>query len=172
MNGKNYARISIGTSFNIYSQVNKNFKCIVNVDMNSINKQEPPFLNRFEKHILKYDNLLDQKLLNISNKIFDIFNKIIDSKKEYILDNYDFKKILINIELEEIKGMVYKASKNIKNENKENKIIEEVLSKIALTLPQDVIFQIKYNKNIMHRELITKYYLEGEHSNLEKFLKQ
>jgi len=171
MNGKNYARISIGTSFNIYSQVNKNFKCIVNVDMNSINKQEPPFLNRFEKHILKYDNLLDQKLLNISNKIFDIFNKIIDSKKEYILDNYDFKKILINIELEEIKGMVYKASKNIKNENKENKIIEEVLSKIALTLPQDVIFQIKYNKNIMHRELITKYYLEGEHSNLEKFLK-
>ena len=109
MNGKNYARILIGTSFNIYSQVNKNFKCIVNVDMNSINKQEPPFLNRFEKHIVKYENLLDQKLLNISNKIFDIFNKIIDSKKEYILDNYDFKKILINIELEEIKGMVYKA---------------------------------------------------------------
>ena len=166
MNGKNYARISIGTSFNIYSQVNKNFKCIVNVDMNSINKQEPPFLNRFEKHIVKYENLLDQKLLNISNKIFDIFNKIIDSKKEYILDNYDFKKILINIELEEIKGMVYKASKNIKNENKENKIIEEVLSKIALTLPQDVIFQIKYNKNIMQRELITKYYLNYLFLNL------
>jgi len=174
MNGKNFARISIGTSFNVYSQVNNNFKCIVNVDMNSINKQEPPFLNRFEKHIVTYENLLDQKLTNISNKIFDIFDKIIKSKKEYILDNYDFKKIIINLDLEEIKGMVYKASKNNENENKENKenkIIEEVLSKIALTLPQDVIFQIKYNKNIIYRELITKYYLEGEHSNLETFLK-
>ena len=173
MNGKNFARISIGSSFSIYSKVNKKFKCIVNVDINNISKQEPPFLNRFEKHIVTYSNLLNDDLTIIANKIFDNFQKIVDSEKEFIMDNYDFKKILINLDLEEIKGLVYKASKNHNKENNENyekKIIEEVLSKLALTLPQDVIFQIKYNKNIMYRELIFKYYLEGEHMNLEKFL--
>ena len=83
MNGKNFARISIGSSFSIYSQVNTKFKCIVNVDINNISKQEPPFLNRFEKHIVTYENLLDENLTNISNKIFDDFIKIIDSKKEF-----------------------------------------------------------------------------------------
>ena len=169
MNGKNFARISIGSSFSIYSQVNKKFKCIVNVDINDISKQEPPFLNRFEKHIIAYEYLLNENLTNIANNIFDDFKKIIDSKKKFIIDNYDFKRILVNLDLEEIKGMVYKVSKYEKNENK---IIEEVLSKIALLLPQDAIFQIKYNCNIKNRDLIFKYYLKGEHLNIENFFKK
>jgi len=169
MNGKNFARISIGSSFSIYSQVNKKFKCIVNVDKNDISNQEPPFLNRFEKHIISYENLLNKDLTDLAQNIFDDFNLIINSQKEIIIDNYDFKKILVNLDLEEIKGMVYKISKFEKDEKK---IIEEVLSKIALILPQDAILQIKYNKNIKNRDLIFKYYLKGEHLNLEIFLKQ
>lgn len=69
--------------------------------------------------------------------------------------------------MEEIRGLVYKASKNGK---KENKIIEEVISKIALTLPQDAIFQIIYNNNIMYKDLFLKYYLDGEHLFLVQFL--
>jgi len=169
MNGNNFARISIGSSFSIYSQVNKKFKCIINVDKKDINNQEPPFLNRFEKHILSYENLLNKNLTDLAKNIFDNFNIIINSQKEIIIDNYDFKKILVNLDLEEIKGMVYKISKYEKDENE---IIKEVLSKIALTLPQDAILQIKYNKNIKNRDLIFEYYLKGEHLNLENFLKQ
>ena len=169
MNGKNFARISIGSSFSIYSLVNKKFKCIVNVDRNDINKQEPPFLNRFEKHIIAYENLLNKDLTEIAKNIFDDFNIIINSKKKFIIDNYDFEKILVNLNLEEIKGMVYKVSKYEKDENK---IIKEVLSKIALILPQDAIFQIKYNCNIRNRDLIFEYYLKGEHLNLENFFKK
>ena len=168
MNRKNFALISVGSSVSLYSQVNTKFKCVINVDINNLNKQEPPFLNRFEKHLLIYENLLNENLTEIAEEIFDNFNKIINNKKEFILDNYDFNKILINVDLKEIKGLIYKVSIYEKNEVK---IIEEVLSKIALTLPQDIIFQIIYNKNIMYRDLILKYYSEGEHMNLEKFLK-
>ena len=38
MSGKNYARISIGSTFTTYSNVHKNFKCIVDVNIDKINK--------------------------------------------------------------------------------------------------------------------------------------
>ena len=55
--GKNFARISIGsTTNNMLSSVDKNFKCIVLVDPEKI--LDPPFLNRFEKQILSFEPLL------------------------------------------------------------------------------------------------------------------
>jgi len=56
--GKNkYARIAIGSSTNAFSLVDDNFRCIVNVDEDLINEEEPPFLNRFEKHIGKWNTV-------------------------------------------------------------------------------------------------------------------
>ena len=52
---KNFARIALGSSNNSLSFVHNDFKCIILVDENEIEKEEAPFLNRFEKHILSFE---------------------------------------------------------------------------------------------------------------------
>ncbi len=69
MCNKSVIRISIGSTLNIFSYVNEIFKCIINVDINKINNQEVPFLNRFEKHIVTFENLLNNDQLINQKKL-------------------------------------------------------------------------------------------------------
>jgi len=57
-NSKAHEFSSLDSTFSYNSEINKKFKFIINVDINNICKQEPLFLNKFEKHILTYENLL------------------------------------------------------------------------------------------------------------------
>ena len=174
VNNKNYARIAIGSSTNVFCCVNDNFRCIVNVDYKQINDEEPPFLNRFEKQIVSFEYLLDKELLYESNKIYKILNELIIYDKPYFKGiNYDLKKIFVNFDLEEIQGIMYQASKTT---NKSLlSIIDEVISKIALTLPQDIMICIKFNRFQSKFPDITtkiiKSYNCGKHNNLNGFLK-
>ena len=166
---RNYARISIGPTINHYSYVNENFKCIVDVDSNKIDQQETPFLNRFEKHIISFESLLNEELIKESERIHKIIKKdLIQICKNYKIINYDIEKLLINCELEEIQGLIFQASK--KGITAKN-MINEVMSKISLTLPQDIIFLLINNNNFEYRDLILEYYNKGEHSSFPKFLK-
>ena len=58
------------------SLVDDNFKIIVLVDKDKIQNQEPPFLNRFEKHIINLSNLLNKELLNLAEEIYNNTKKI------------------------------------------------------------------------------------------------
>ena len=187
MGNKNYARIAVGGSNSTYSLVNDGFKCIILVDQNSIENEEPPFLNRFEKHIISFEYLLPKKIGDDAKTIYNLIQDFVkmkiviagdDNKNINYKLSYDIEKLLVNCDEEEIQGIVY--SKYKEYENKEEDIIMEnlqdyVLEKIALTLPQDIIlymhfsgFKQKYNNAL---KKIIEFYKKGEHSNLENFLK-
>ena len=165
---KNYARLALGSSTTTYSLVNSGFRCIINVDLNQIDNEETPFLNRFEKQIISFETLLNKELLEESNRIYNILNDLIERNNLYKGINYD----LINCDIEEIRGMVYNANK--KGINKE-KIIDEILSKISLTLPQDIFLFLKYNgfiqKHRVEYNKINDYYKGAEHINLSRFIR-
>ena len=56
--GKKYARIALGTSNNPMAYVHGNFKCIIILSEDELEKQDPPFLNRFEKAVITFESLL------------------------------------------------------------------------------------------------------------------
>ena len=171
---KNYARIAIGSSNNAFSYVHEKFRCIVNVDENQLNNEEPPFLNRFEKHILSYDNLLIEIFKEESMRIYGILNEMIDYDKKIFKGlNYSLKEIFINSGKEEIQELVYKVFE--KGQGFQSAIYE-VIKAISLILPQDIIlcqringFQSKYQE---YSKLIIEEYNKGEHTNLKKFLEK
>ena len=173
---KNYARIALGYTTNTYSFVNENFRCIVNVDEDKIKKEEPPFLNRFEKHIISFENLLDESEINKSNEIYNNLLEITEKDEQSeSLEGIDYylKDIFINLDKEEINGYIYKLKKdNVRFEDLKEKIIE----KLSLILPQDIILFMKYSgfnsKYPDDSELILKGYKEGEHININRFLKK
>ena len=172
VSNKNYARLAIGSTTNTYSLVNKNFRCVINVNINEMDKQEAPFLNRFEKQIITFDYLLSDELIELSKKIDSTLKDLVKKDKKYKGINYDLEKLLINCDLEEIRAMVYECNK--KGISKE-KIMDEILSKIALILPQDIILYLKYNgfsqKHSNEYKKIIENYNKGEHINLSKFIK-
>ena len=45
---------------------------VANVDEDSINDEEPPFLNRFEKHIISFEYLLKEDLVKAANVIYEM----------------------------------------------------------------------------------------------------
>ena len=129
---KNFTRISIGSTLNIFTYVNENFKCIVNVDIDKIDIQEAPFLNRFEKHIITYENLLNEELIYKSKEIEQTINNIISFAENNKIINYNYKKLLINCELEEIQGIIYNSQIKRKDSND---LLEEIFKKISPIFP-------------------------------------
>ena len=169
---KEYARLAVGSTSNSYSLVNPNFRCIINVNINDMDKQEIPFLNRFEKQMITYDYILSKELIDESNRIKDILKSMTVKNPAYKGINYDLEKLLINCDIEEIRGMIFDANKK---GIEKGKLIDEILSKISLTLPLEILLYLKYNGFIQkYREeykKINEYYQKGEHINLSRFIK-
>ncbi len=171
---KNYARLAVGSTTNTFSYVNNKFRCIVNVDKDKIENEEAPFLNRFEKHILSYEYLLSKELLEEANKIYNALQSLAKiNYKTYKGINYDFSKLLINCNLEEIQGIFYELSQK---EVPKDQIIDDVLKRIALVLPEDILYSFKHtqfkSKNSKYSKKINEYYHQGEHNNLANFIKK
>ena len=142
-NSKKFAKISYENNQSLL-YVNDNFHIIVLVNEKNINYEDKPFLNRFEKHILSLDNILDLKELKIANDFNDSINKLIklkDNKNEKDLDNN-----LINLFLEKLKILIFE----IKIKNKFS--VENLLSKIVPLFTQEMIFLLNYNDFIIEGE--------------------
>ena len=171
MGTKNYARIAIGNSNNTLSFVNKNFRCLILVDQNSIEEQQPPFLNRFEKHMISFEYLLPKKIAENVEKIYEnIYQFIEEPDDEKLKLSYNLKTLLVNCDKEEIQGIAYKKY----NENKDisyDDLYEYVLEKVVPTLPQDLILFMNFYKpkNTSWNQIL-KFYKRGVHSNLYNFL--
>jgi len=176
---KNYARIAMGSTNNTFSLVDDGFKCIVLVDEQALKKAEAPFLNRFEKHIISFEYLLSKEFIkeadNIYNMIQDFSNPHLQENKLDI--KYNLSYLLINSDKEEIQGIIYSKQSELQKEGKKL-LVQDcqdlVLEKIALTLPQDVIFVLKNSgfeqKYPKIADKIIDFYQRGEHRNLVKFL--
>ena len=169
---KNYSRLAIGSNTNTFAYVHKNFRCIVNVEKSKLEQEEAPFLNRFEKHIMSFEYLMDEELIKESNKIknnIDGFFKCNNNTFKAI--NYDLQKLMINCDKEEIQALVYEShKKGIKKED----INDFVLEKIALTLPQDILVNLKISgpKQSKNFKKILDFYGKGEHENFLNFLEK
>ena len=181
MGNKQYARIAFEYA-KISSEVNRNFHVIVLVNNLQIQqlKLDPPFLNRFEKHIINYDMLLDQEDLNIISKINEYINLIIRFNKNKNELKLDLEKLLINCKPHEIAGLFFK----LKNENN-NDIIKEkgkekyeeymvnsIFKKIVPTFCQDIIASIVYSKIEkfnQYNEKVFNIYKSSKYNNFETF---
>ena len=119
----NYARIALGNSNTQNYFVNENFRCIVILDKNEIGEQDPPFINRFEKHIITFEYLLNENQVKMSKQIIQIFNSLIEKKNKEL--KTDLKFHLLNCDLEEIQGIVYQISEEKLKKEKNNNFSEE-----------------------------------------------
>ena len=191
MGDKRYARIAFEYA-KISSEVNKDLHIIIIVNKNQIQnlKLDPPFLNRFEKHIINFNMFLEEKDIEIAKNISDYFSLISSFNNNKKL-KIDLEQLLINCEQHHIEGLIFKIKNDLliaKEKNKENwiykegpeyedNLIKEILNKIVPVFCQDIIASIlilekklkKYNK---YKDIILDIYKESNYSNFESFFKK
>ena len=146
---KKYGRICQGNFTEQLTYIHDKFRIIIMIDKNYANKQESPFLNRFEKAIVKFDGLLNNKQKASSKNIFQELG--IKKKMETININYNIKNLLINYNEASIDKLYFYYSNQ---KFKPDEIKEKIFQKIARTFPQDVIINLEDNHPIklMHNK--------------------
>ncbi|OUM66214.1 hypothetical protein PIROE2DRAFT_59532 [Piromyces sp. E2] len=177
----NYARISLGNSNTQNYLVDDNFKCVILLDKNEIDKQDPPFLNRFEKHEILFKYFLTAEEIEISKRIEEVINKLVKTGDHSRGVKIDLQSQLINCNIDELQGLIYQV--RLKNkENDETELCEEeiedhVYNKIVPTLSQDILFYaVNASSDHIFREEFEKLfniYLkeEKQHRCLEYYLR-
>ena len=169
--GRKYARITIGSSTDALFEVDKDFKCIVLVDPKKLDQQDRPFLNRFEKQLFSFQNLLKEKENEIAVDIYKTLKEAVipnvkaDSKKSIKID---FSNHLVNFSLEEIRAIVYNN-----REKNDDEIKNEIYKKIVPTFSQDIMVNMNYSdfssNNPGEFKKIVEIYKQKP-NNFEKFL--
>ena len=67
--GKRNCRVALGAFSNPMCQVHNGFRCVVLIDQGRVDYTDPPFLNRFEKQLLRFSDVLDVKQKNIISNL-------------------------------------------------------------------------------------------------------
>ena len=177
--GKNFARISYGNNNYTYSFVNEEFKCVILMDEQNLDKMNVNFLNKFEKHIISYDDILSKEFLDEAERINNMLKDLLNMNLLKNNLDYDNNKILININIDEIKGIIYNNLLEYQTQGKTlliQDILDIVLNKISLKLPKDIILSMK-NSTFEQKypnvaNTIMKYYQKDENKKLNKFLEK
>ena len=164
--GKQYARISLGNYTEILAPINRSFRIIVMVNKNYLDKIEPPLLNRFEKILLSFRDLIDEEQNNFANIISsELDMKKYEDKLKYKI-NYRLKNLLIGCHKEHLLAMIYyELDSNDKNIKNPKNVKENIYKKIYKLLPQDIIVNLDDDN-----ELKKLYNTKKEYYNLEQYL--
>ena len=167
LGNKKFSRIAFA-NYSTLSEVHEDFRAIVLVDEKKIKEkmEDPPFLNRFEKHFFSYEYLMSEGELKIAKNILEYLDTIILFKNKKC--KIDLKRQVIWYNNEEIKGLVvnecYKYDKD-KNDIDiyENNIIDNVFQIISKLLSQDIIASIIINENELKLKNDMKDYYNKNH---------
>ena len=156
-NGKKYTKIYSDNYKEQLVKINDRFRIIIFIDKKCLDKCDLSlsFLNRFEKVILSFEQLLDKKLKIIAINILEKINIKNAIKKNKDI-NYSLRDLLINCEEEEILGLIYYYSKDEINQKEKinaKQLEEKVVNYIYKLLPQDILC-ILSERNILKQ----KYY--------------
>ena len=119
--------------------VNDKFRIIILVDEKKLNLEEKPFLNRFEKHKLNFEILLNEKAKKITNELYDCLNKFINFK------NINLENHLIIKDKEAFKYIVFTIIRKFFQYD-DDKLKEELLLKLVPLFTQEMINLLKFNK--------------------------
>ena len=159
-----YARIALDSNAYERHIINKNFRCIILLEQNEVNEQDPPFLNRFEKHLMSFRYLLTDRQNNLAKELFEEIKDLTRIK-----ENKKILPLLVNINLEEIRCLLLDLSTKV--ENIENNI-KDIYKLLIPTFTQENLLNSIFSseKKYIKKEDIISIYEENNHTNIFKFL--
>ena len=146
---KRNCRIALGAHSNPMCHVHRKFRCIVLMEDISIDYSDPPFLNRFEKQRLRFEDVLDQKEKDIAEEIVEWATRFIQLESD-TKSSFSIKDGFLGFHEETIPSLV----KSVKYQNpslSKSSIIEACKAELLLTCTPDAILRLSCSDLIQNK---------------------
>ncbi|CAF4915976.1 unnamed protein product [Rotaria sp. Silwood1] len=175
--GKKFCRIPIGPLYHPRCLVNDEFYCIVFVQREELSKCDPPFLNRFEKHIIDMNSLFHPFQKTITSDLLVWLAELLSSNtnKNFPL----LQHLFVNYNVDYIHNLVIDAFNqlNIVTDSESNHAHdilayckEKLLLASSFDLPLVLAWRSNNTENV--HPLIDQYYNLHEHLSFSNILRQ
>ena len=136
--GRRRCRIALGDFYSPNCVVHPNFNCIILMDEAQMQHEDSPFLNRFEKHFVRVNNILNLTELQIMKHLQDWIKNITTPRDPQINPLLSHKNVFINSSAETLAITIYEK-KNIYTDMEE--IIRECKrALISMSTPDLLVF--------------------------------
>ncbi|CAF2518706.1 unnamed protein product [Rotaria sp. Silwood2] len=168
---KKYCRIALGSTYHPKCLVNDKFYCIVLVNAKDVEKSDPPFLNRFEKHKVEFKDLIEPLHLTITQNLLLWFERLLTikiGKKHFI----QLQHLFVNFNCDYICNVVIDAFELDQRDQDDviNHCKNVLMHSASSDLPLLLSLQNE-NDNKEYAHLCEQYYLSKKNSTLESLLK-
>jgi len=174
---KRYCRVAIGSEYNPRCLVNPNFRCIIFLDESDLHEVDPPFLNRFSKHYVSLDYVMQEKEKIVYEKVKDWINLILPENiknNSTMLQQYQ---VFMRSSDDFLKILAIKSSSRLSPNETVEKTVEEMVEfckkKLIESASLELLILIHTSK-IPPSEIedIHRIYNEVHSSNFKDILEQ
>lgn len=170
--GKRNCRVALGAFSNPMCQVHIGFRCVVLIDQGRVDFTDPPFLNRFEKQLLRFSDVLNPEqrtLISILNEWVKGISTILSSESQFNEED-----MFLGFCDDTLPSLVLKNSEDPKLDG--HKILERCKQDLMMVAsPDGVVRSLKSALTKTHSEEIQhfydSYFQKPLHCGLRDFLK-
>ncbi|CAF3346168.1 unnamed protein product [Rotaria sp. Silwood2] len=163
---KKFCRIALGSLYHPRCIIHDNFFCIVFIKNQDLDKYDPPFLNRFEKHFIDMDTLIYERQKLIVSLLNKWINEFLSNKPHhnfpcqknlFIEFNNDY---IINLITDAYDHLMIPYDYNINQENEHfQKIIKYCQDQMIRTSSFDFPLLLSLKSQTNHtNDIIQRYY--------------
>ena len=171
---KNYCRIALGALYHPRCLVNDDFYCIVFVRKSDLDKCDPPFLNRFEKHLVDMKSLVHERIWLITT---DLLNQLVSLLPTNLNKYFPLlQHLFVDYSNDYICNLVIDAFEqlqlSIHDDTNTSQIIEFCLKRLMQTSSFDLPLILSLQTDGTHRSFIDQYYDVHTNLSFESVLQQ
>lgn len=168
---KKNCRIALGPYSNPMCQVDNNFRCLVLVDEQKIDYTDPPFLNRFEKQLLRFQDIIDD---NGKSMIRDL-DKWIDDFSSIPKLPFQREHAFAGLNADTVPSLVYMLSDE--TDWNDSRIFEECKNCLLWLVPPDAMLRTSLSELAVKNSeevvvLQSRYFNRPVHAGLAVFLRR
>jgi len=168
---KKNCRIALGAYSNPMCQVDSKFRCIVLVDEQKVDYTDPPFLNRFEKQLLRFQDIIDdtaRSMIKDLEKWVDDFSSIPDVP-------FQRQHAFAGLNVDTVPSLVYMLSQ--KAEWNDSRLFAECKDCLLWLVPPDAMLRTSSSELAVKNSeevnmLQNKYFDRPVHDGLAVFLRR
>ena len=168
---KKNCRVALGPFSNSMCQVHDEFRCIVLIDEQRVDYTDPPFLNRFEKQLLRFSDVLNEEQKETISYLED-WTKAIATIPE-VESQFNETDMFVGFNKDTLPSLVLHISKNEKI--KKHDLVENCKQKLMwIATPDGVLRSLKSELSRTGMDevdvLYKSYFAKPVHSGLKGYL--
>ncbi|CAF4479211.1 unnamed protein product [Rotaria sp. Silwood2] len=176
---KQYCRIPLGPLYHPRCLVHENFYCVVFVRQQDLVKCDPPFLNRFEKHVINMESLVHRRHWKLASSLISWITKLLptDINKHFPLPQNLFvdysDDFICNLVIDACTSLQITIEDSLEdNEDDTNAVMSYCKKRLMHTSSFDLPLVMSLKQSDESQSLIDQYYDFHENVSFADFIKK